>query len=175
VLSTLLFGIVSKLGITTSFSNSLGWLNDATISSDLTQTRNKQVELRGSWVDNSYKIDGGVGQLFYPNNMGYALVLSGTADMFALRLRDSGALVTYSMRPNPDIPEDINIIMFKIDPRYVKNGTLDGWIGYQPDTSYSFLTPGERGSYFKPLEAYALKQQIDRDRTQAERGELHQW
>ena len=53
--------------------------------------------------------------------------------------------------------------MFIMNTQYVKNGTLDGWLGFQPDEDYSYLRPGERGSFFKPLEAYALKSQIERD------------
>jgi hypothetical protein len=169
VVSTLLFGFISNIGMSSSFSNSLGWLNEGAINSDSLQLRIKQVEARGTWQENSYKIDNGVGRLFFPDNTGYALVLSGTADMYALRLRGSGALVTYSLRPSPDIPQDINIIMFKLDPRYAKNGTLDGWIGFEPDKDYRYLTPGEHGSYFKPLEAYALKQLIDREHAQSAR------
>ena len=71
------------------------------------------------------------------------------------------------MRPNPDIPPDTNIIMFKIAPRYVKNGTLDGYVGFQKDKDYAKeLATGERGSYFKPLEAYALKSLIAREQHQ---------
>ncbi len=97
------------------------------------------------------------------SNVGYALVKSGTADLFALRLRQTGALVAYQMLPNPDIPEDWNIIMFPIDPAYVKNGTLDGMVGGVADPQFPGASSGERGSYFKPLEAYALKERIERE------------
>ena len=56
--------------------------------------------------------------------------------------------------------------MFKIAPRYVKNGTLDGYVGFQKDKDYAELATGERGSYFKPLEAYALKSLIAREQHQ---------
>jgi len=49
--------------------------------------------------------------------------------------------------PNPDITPDKNIIHFKIDYNYVKNGTLDGYIGFDPDPDLS----GAR-SYFRPKE-----------------------
>lgn len=169
VVSTLLFGFISNIGASSSFSNSLGWLNEGALNADAQQFHIKQVEARGAWQENTYDVDSGVGQLFFPDNMGYALVLSGTADMYALRLRGTGALVTYSLRPSPDIPQDINIIMFKLNPRYIKNGTLDGWIGFKPEKDYSYLSPGEHGSYFKPLEAYALKQLIDREHAQSAR------
>ena len=136
---------------------------EASVSEESQSANKNYVETRGHWYENKYAIDGGYGQIFYPDNRGYALVRSGTADVFAMRIRATGTLVGYSSRPNPDIPEDVNVIAFRLDDRYVKNGTLDGWIGYQPDESYSYLQPGERGSYFKPLEAYALKQAIDRE------------
>src|ERR1041384_3505232 len=59
--------------------------------------------------------------------------------------------------------------MFKIAPLYVKNGTLDGYVGFQKDKDYANeLVTGERGSYFKPLEAYALKSLIAREQHQIE-------
>ncbi|MBL8518888.1 MAG: hypothetical protein JNM76_18155 [Betaproteobacteria bacterium] len=164
--STLLFGFIANIGVQATFDLNLGWLAEAQISNETQITARKVVEVRGAWKVNNYRIDNGVGQMYFPNNMGYALVRSGTADMYALRIQGSGALVSYQLRPNPDIPEDMNIIMFKLRATYVKNGTLDGWIGFQPEESYKNLQPGEYGSYFKPLEAYALKQLIEREHNQ---------
>ena len=45
-----------------------------------------------------------------PDNTGLALVQSDTADVFALRMEHTGALVSYEMRPNPNIPKDWNIL-----------------------------------------------------------------
>jgi hypothetical protein len=160
------FSFFSTIGLSTEVEQTLGDLDEALVSEETTIGAKKYVEVRGLWHENSYQIDNGVGQIFYPSNVGYALVRSGTADTFAMRLRGTGTIVGYVMRPNPDIPEDINILMFKMKSTYVKNGTLDGWIGFEPDVSYSFLTPGERGSYFKPLQAYAMKQLIERERQQ---------
>lgn len=164
--STLLFGFIANIGVQATFDLTLGWQAEAQITNETQVTARKSIEVRGAWKQNLYQIDSGYGQLFFPNNMGYALVRSGTADMFALRIKGSGALVSYQLRPNPDIPEDMNVIMFKLRPTYVKNGTLDGWIGFQPEESYKNLQPGEFGSYFKPLEAYALKQLIEREHNQ---------
>ncbi|MGH9350518.1 MAG: LamG-like jellyroll fold domain-containing protein [Vicinamibacterales bacterium] len=163
VVSTLLFGFISKVGVHANFEHVLGWLNDASLTTTTNITRTNSVKVVGAWRQNSYKINGGQGWLYYPNNQGYALVNSGTADVYALRLKSTGALVAYTMVPNPDIPVDVNIIPFAIDPLYVKNGTLDGYIGFEHDQTYKHLAPGERGSYFKPLQAYALKQQIERE------------
>jgi hypothetical protein len=65
-----------------------------------------------------------------------------TADIFALRLRLKGRrpLVGYQIRPNVDIPRDKNIIAFPIDPRYVKQGTLDGRRGLKADPTYAKTT-----------------------------------
>jgi hypothetical protein len=127
--------------------------------------------LRGDWEKpQNYDQDGQprylnpeVGRRYLPNNMGYALVKSGTADLFALRLKRTGSLVAYQLLPNPDIPEDWNIIMFPLNPRYVKNGTLDGMVGLVADPDFPRAALGERGSYFRPLEAYALKERIERE------------
>jgi hypothetical protein len=102
---------------------------------------------------------------YQPANMGFALVQSETADVFALRLEHNLALVSFQFRPNPDIPKDWNIIPFPINPRYTKQGTLDGGVGY--DQNGKVLDPdwpnaAEYGqhSYFKPKEAYSLKNRI---------------
>jgi hypothetical protein len=163
---TEVFGLDSSFGLEVSVEESISTYDDAQVSEETAVTARNSVEVRGRWVENTYAVDGGVGELFYPSNVGYALVRSGTADVFAMRLRGSGALVGYTTRPNPDIPEDLNVISFQMRASYVKNGTLDGWIGYEPDNAYRFLTPGERGSYFKPLQAYALKQSIEREAQQ---------
>ena len=51
-----------------------------------------------------------VGRRYLPANVGYALVKSGTADLFALRLKRTGSLVAFQVLPNPDIPEDWNVL-----------------------------------------------------------------
>jgi hypothetical protein len=105
-----------------------------------------------------------LGPRWVPENEGMALVQSQTADVFALRLVATGALVAYQMRPNPDIPRDWNIVTFPLDPQYTKAGVLDGKIGLEPDKDYpNGLTYTSDASYFKPVEAYQLKAQIDRE------------
>lgn len=98
---------------------------------------------------------------FIPNNEGYALVKSATADVYTLLLEDTGALMGTTIVPNTEIPPDVNLIYFPLNPVYVKNGTLDGKIGLKNDPHYQNADV-ERGSYFKPTEAYALKRQIER-------------
>ena len=166
IVSSLLFGFISKLGVHATFEHSLGWLSEASVQLGTQRSTSKKVEAFGAWENNAYRVDGGAGRMYIPNNMGYALVVSGTADLFAMRVKGLGTLVSYAVAPNPDIPQDTNVIMFKLNPEQVKNGTLDGWVGYQPDHAYPNLRPGETASYFKPLEAYALKSQIEREHQQ---------
>ncbi|MEG8232638.1 LamG-like jellyroll fold domain-containing protein [Pseudomonas orientalis] len=165
---SLVFGAETSGGWATALDSSTAWSNDASMSTQSTSTSEKTIEVFGTWETNTYNFDPNVKRIYVPNNKGFALVRSETADLYALRSISSGALVSYSMMPNPDIPADTNIIMFKIDPLYVKNGTLDGYVGFQRDKDYPFLSAGERGSYFKPLEAYALKTLIAREQQQLE-------
>ncbi len=108
-----------------------------------------------------------VGRRFMPDNTGFALVKSLTADMYAQTLKTTGALVALTLVPNQEIPEDVNILTFPIQPRYTKNGTLDGKVGLVNDPSYLDANL-ERGSYFKPVEAYAQKRRIERQSRQLE-------
>ncbi|NES87269.1 MAG: hypothetical protein F6K10_41430 [Moorea sp. SIO2B7] len=98
-------------------------------------------------------------------NTGYALVKSKTADIYLLRLAHNNALVSISWQPNPDIPEDVNIIPFPINPLYTKQGTLDGKFRDKTDNHYP-QAHGAYGqySYFKPRDAYKLKKQIEREK-----------
>ncbi|NGM64135.1 LamG domain-containing protein [Sphingobacterium sp. SGR-19] len=98
---------------------------------------------------------------FIPNNEGYALVKSATADVYTLLLQDTGALMGTTIVPNTEIPPDVNLIYFPLNRAYVKNGTLDGKVGLKNDPDYQNADV-QRGSYFKPTEAYALKRQIER-------------
>lgn len=158
-------------GLHYSIETSNGLLDDATLTAATARTMTKALKLGGSWerprdYDRSNRprfLDPRLGQRYIPDNVGYALVKSGTADLFGLRLRQTGSLVAYHIQPNPDIPEDWNIIMFPLNPGYVKNGTLDGMVGLAADPDYPNAISGERGSYFKPLEAYALKDRIERE------------
>ncbi len=99
------------------------------------------------------------------SNTGFALVKSKTADIYLLRLAHNNALVSIFWQPNPDIPEDVNILPFPINPLYIKQGTLDGKFGETTDDHYP-QAQGAYGeySYFKPREAYQLKKQIERER-----------
>ncbi len=149
-------------GLKTSFENSLGWLDNATSGQGRALTVVSTLGLRGR--RENAPAYAGLGARYVPDNTGFALVQSTTADVFALRLADTGALIAYSMQPNPDIPRDWNILTFPINPAYTKQGTLDGKVGLDPDESYpQALTYSPDSSYFKPIEAYALKNRIARE------------
>ncbi|MFB7635560.1 LamG-like jellyroll fold domain-containing protein, partial [Streptomyces sp. NPDC056149] len=149
------------------FSNS--WAEDTAVSQGENTTRATKVELAGSWEDPRHLLNPSVGRRYVPANMGFALVQSQTADLFALRLAHNGALVAYRIQPNLDIPKDWNVIPFPLNPRYTKQGTLDGTIGYDErgqvqDPDYAHARDHGEYSYHKPREAYAIKRRIQRDR-----------
>ncbi|MBD2112833.1 MULTISPECIES: LamG domain-containing protein [Cyanophyceae] len=154
----------SAFGIKAKFENSLGWLSSGSTSLGLTTNLSSKQQLQGFVEPANAVAFGDVGRRFIPENTGFALVQSQTADVFALRLKHNSALVSYQMRPNPDIPPDRNIINFPINPAYTKQGTLDGKIGFTPDAAYpNALTFSSDSSFYKPIEAFALKQRIQRE------------
>jgi hypothetical protein len=169
-ISALMVAAKGKVGYHRNFEESLGTLTSASLTAGTSKTLTKSLALCGGWEEKRdysqtgelHFLNKAVGQRYLPNNMGYALVKSATADLFALRLKSTGSLVAFQVVPNPDIPEDWNIIMFPLNPKYVKNGTLDGMVGLEPDPDYPNANE-ERGSYFNPLEAYALKERIERE------------
>ncbi|MGG2459794.1 LamG-like jellyroll fold domain-containing protein [Streptomyces sp. RGM 3693] len=148
------------------FSNS--WAEETAVSQGENTTRATKVELSGSWEDPTRPLNASLGRRYVPANTGFALVQSQTADVFALRLAHSGALVAYRIQPNPDIPKDWNVIPFPLNPRYTKQGTLDGTIGYDErgkvlDPDYADARDRGEYSYYKPREAYAIKRRIQRE------------
>ncbi|MFE3502315.1 LamG-like jellyroll fold domain-containing protein [Kitasatospora sp. NPDC059160] len=169
------FGIaksIAKGGVSASvrgnleFSNS--WAEDTSVSQGENTARTTKVSLTGHWEDPGRLLNPTAGRRYVPANTGFAVVQSQTADVFALRLAHSCALVAYRIQPNPDIPKDWNVVPFPINPRYTKQGTLDGTVGF--DERGKVADPDYRGgrergeySYFKPREAYALKRRIQRD------------
>ncbi|MFB9208626.1 LamG-like jellyroll fold domain-containing protein [Nonomuraea spiralis] len=153
-----------KFGL--EFSNA--WSSEAKVSQGLNTTRAAKLRLTGHLEDATKVLNSAVGRRYVPANMGYALVQSETADVFALRLAHTGALVAYRMLANPDIPKDWNIISFPVNPRYTKQGTLDGAVGFNDrgkvcDPDYPTAVDYGQYSFFKPREAYALKRRITRE------------
>ncbi|MCX4750111.1 LamG domain-containing protein [Kitasatospora sp. NBC_01287] len=174
-----LSSLKASVGATYEMKYSNSWSNDTQVSQGATTTRTSSVTLTGHWepTDPAGQLNATAGRRWVPANTGFAIVQSDTADQYALRLAHSGALVAYRMVPNPDIPRDWNIIAFPINPRYTKQGTLDGLVGFsaqgtaatlQPFADPSFPNAGDGGSYsyYRPREAYALKRRIQREEQQ---------
>jgi hypothetical protein len=159
------------VGIKAHFEAAWGWSEEASTGVSRTAGKTTSLELRGRYTtpEETTPAREPFGRRFVPDNVGLALVQSETADVFALRLKHNGALISYQMRANPDIPKDWNIIHFPINPRYVKQGVLDGKIGPIADVDHpNALTYSSDSSYFKPIEAYALKNRIQREETALE-------
>ncbi|WP_415401503.1 LamG-like jellyroll fold domain-containing protein [Tateyamaria sp. SN3-11] len=119
----------------------------------------------GTWEPEDNILNPVVGRRYIQNNVGIAIVKSATADLFMMALKGTQTPVGYTVVPNDQIPVDTNIIDFPINPKYVKNGTLDGKVGLVNDPDYPNAN-SERGSYFKPVEAYALKRSIEKEEQQ---------
>ncbi|WP_428268295.1 LamG domain-containing protein [Haliangium sp.] len=112
-----------------------------------------------------------LGRRYTPKNVGYALVISGMADVFVTSLARTGRMVGYEVRPVQGVPLDVNTITFLINPAYIKNGSLDGLVGsaaadplfyhHVPEmrSQYGALYPA---SYYRLNEAYALKERLER-------------
>ena len=137
-------------------------------SSSWTVVMTDALSLRGNWESSESILNPQVGRRFQPDNVGYALVSSLTADVYLTYNAATGAAVGRAVVPNPDIPLDNNVLTFQIDNRYIKNGTLDGKVGLYNDPDYPAANL-VRGSYFKPAEAYRLKRQIARNAVDDER------
>jgi hypothetical protein len=154
------------IGPRARFEQSQSWLEEASAGVTRATGKTTSLELRGRYTtpDEIKRGRERLGPRFSPDNVGLALVQSETADVFALRLRHNNALISFQMRPNPDIPKDWNIIHFPINPRYTKQGSLDGKIGPIADVDYpNAMTYSPDSSYFKPTEAYGLKNRIERE------------
>jgi len=141
-----------------------GWTDQAETGLSRETSKTTSLELRGRYTTPEENENEPFGRRFVPDNLGLALVQSETADVFALRLKHNNALISFSLRPNPDIPKDWNIIHFPMNARYVKQGVLDGKIGPIADVDYpNALSYSNDVSYFKPVEAYALKNRIQKE------------
>jgi len=117
----------------------------------------------GYWEDKTKLFNSAIGQRWIPHNSGFALVQSQVADVYALRLAHNNAVVAYRFVPNSNIPRDVNIITFPINPRYTKQGVLDGLVGTMRDPDYQNALLGGEHSYYKPTEAYRYKRQIQHE------------
>lgn len=157
-----------KFGFKGDLTQKYSFQNTSNVSASSGLNITNQLRLHGS-VEQTAKFEH-LGKRFIPKNVGYALVVSGLADMFVMRLSRSKKMVGYQTVPNKDIPLDVNTITFLINPAYTMNGSLDGMTGSQPASDRFFQHVPEMrsqygslypASYFRLLEAYGLKAQID--------------
>ena len=168
------FGITSKIsegkaGLRGSLNLRNRSSKQSLVRASSTEVSSDRLELKGAYETNA-KFQH-LGSRYVPKNVGYALVVSGMADVFITRMKRSGKMVSYEIIPVEDVPLDINTITFLINPAYTLNGSLDGQVGSQaaeerfyrhvPEmrTQYGSLYPA---SYFRLKEAYDLKNQIER-------------
>jgi hypothetical protein len=160
-------------------------LSSSQFNNNISTTKNHtnmdmKMELTSTWSEKKdEKKPAGVDGEYLPANTGMALVESEVADVFALRLKmrtgTAAPLVAYQMRPNPDIPKDRNLVSFPIDPKYTKQGCLNGYSGTEQDRDYMSKSDVPKdASYYKPVEAYALKERIRRAEEQLE-GEYERY
>ncbi|MGB1017160.1 MAG: hypothetical protein ACPG4T_23690, partial [Nannocystaceae bacterium] len=169
--------IKAHAGVSGKFSSEAGWSSESSLGTQVNRTRTLSASMGGSWEspDADKQINPDLGRRLLVGNVGFALVQSETADVYAMRLRHTKALVSFRMVPNPDIPRDWNVISFPINPLYTKQGTLDGRIGFDKngsavyDPDYANATGYGEYSYYKPKEAYALQRRIQ----QEEQRRLH--
>jgi len=154
-------------GLSTKIDYSSGSSNEITFDFGVTNNKATSLTPPGNWENPDNILNPTVGLRFITQNNGLALVKSATADLYMSCIKGTNTPVKYSLVPNTEIPVDVNLIDFPIDPKYIKNGTLDGKVGLKNDPDY----PGadtKRGSYFNPVEAYAIKRQIERTEKQME-------
>ncbi|AFY70334.1 hypothetical protein Pse7367_2066 [Thalassoporum mexicanum PCC 7367] len=164
-------GISGSVG--TKLDTNLNWSSSEQQGSGINVSRNASVSLGGNWgtTDIDLRLNKELPRRYLTANVGFAIVESETADLFAIRMAHNRALVAFRILPNPDIPKDTNIISFPINSRYTKQGTLDGAVGYDQngkvlDPDYPEAANYGEYSYFKPREAYALRRQIQNEEVQ---------
>ncbi len=158
----------SKSGFIGNIGFAYNFLNSSVITASSQSEIQNQLELRGS-PEPGVKFPN-IGRRFVPKNVGYALVTSGLADIYITRLKRSKRMIGYQVRPNEDIPIDVNTITFLINPAYTMNGSLDGQTGSSATSDRFFRHVPEMraqygamypASYYRLQEAYDLKNQID--------------
>ncbi|AOW98601.1 hypothetical protein BJP34_03285 [Moorena producens PAL-8-15-08-1] len=159
-----------KAGFAGNLDFSYQWQNESNITSSSALSMSDLLELRGT-PESTVKFPH-LGQRFIPKNVGYALVVSGLADVFITRLQRSKKMIGYQVQPVDGIPPDVNTITFLINPAYTMNGSLDGMTGSSASSDRFFRhVPEMRAqygslyptSYYRLQEAYDLKQQIENE------------
>lgn len=145
-----------SLGAGLEFNRSSGLLKGRSTQATLTDGATHEMSAGGDWEPKQQDRE----RRYVPDNVGYALVRSSVANVFAMHLPRTGALVGISIVPETKIAPDENVIMFPMNPHYTKQGTLDGYVGFERDPDWLTARPGER-SYYRPQEATDLERQIE--------------
>jgi hypothetical protein len=165
----------TRAGMNVATNFAYHWQNASTVGASHSLMSSDRLELRG--MQEAEARFPHLGQRFIPKNIGYALVVSGLADVFVSKLRRSGRMIGYQVLPVEGVPLDVNTITFLINPAYTMAGSLDGLTGSHATTDRFFRHVPEMrsqygslypASYFRLKEAYDLKAQID------EQDKLHQ-
>ena len=168
------FGITSKISEGKVGSRSIlnmreGVSNNSNIRAQSSSMFSDRLELKGAYETDSQFPD--IGNRFVPKNVGYALVISGLADVFITQMKRTGRMISYEMMPVKDVPMDVNTITFMMNPAYSINGSLDGLVGSKAaDERFCQQVPQMRAQYgslypsgyYDLHQAYDIKTQIDR-------------
>lgn len=158
----------AKIGARGALDTGYSFLNESTITSSASLAFTDSLQLRGTPEINPKFPH--LGNRFIPKNIGYALVVSAMADVFVTRLKRSGKMIGYQVKPVDGIPPDVNTITFLMNPAYTMNGSLDGMTGSAATSDRFFKHVPEMraqhgslypASYFRLREAYDLKAQIE--------------
>lgn len=158
-----------KVGAAFNYQHTQSDAKDTSVAAMSSLTTTDSLALTGNHEDKAACL--ALGKRWLPKNVGYALVISGMADVFITKLKRSGRMVNYDIRPVEGVPLDVNTITFMINPAYTLNGSLDGMVGSMPaDPTFYPHVPEMRSqygslypaSYFRIKEAYALKEAIGR-------------
>lgn len=148
-----------------------GWLGDAlkfkwgggetaVFSIGATEELTDSLGPAGVWEAEDAVFNPTVGRRFVTDSVGYALVKSLTADLYSSQLKGTHTTVKLTVVPSDDIPPDVNLIDFPLNPAYVQTGSLDGKIGLQE-------LPEATPSFFRPVEAYTMKREAERIEAEA--------
>lgn len=158
-----------KAGVTGSDDTSLSYVNSSSVGALAGDTTSDRLGLRGAVETEAAFAD--LGKRFVPKNVGYALVVSGVADVFILRLPSTGTMIAYDVVPSAEVPRQINTVTFALNPAYTYAGSLDGLVGTNPaDARMHRHVPELRSqfgasypaSYLRTAEAAELEAAIDR-------------
>jgi hypothetical protein len=143
-----------------SIENNYDYLSGGGAEIETARTLTNKIGTVGDWEKPNEVLNPDLGRRYKFANVGYALVRSGVANMYSMRMRKTGTLMGITLMPDPDIKEDYNVIMFELNPTYTKQGSLDGKIGFKNDPDFP-AADQERGSYFNPKEVNNLVKQIE--------------